>query len=154
VFCAARSATWWPLSGALGLAGTAWIARCIQRRAATLLWLGVAALALAYAVALVSDVAPVDVWAAAYGAALLLIAELAHAAAGAPDLDVADPASRGRYAAAVAMAVLGGFGAGMLLLAAASAGGSGGAEVTALGAACAAAALALLAAAARRMTAA
>jgi hypothetical protein len=150
VFCAARASTWWPLSAALGVAAMAWIVRCAQRRAPALLWLGVAALGLAYATALVSAIDPVDVWAAAYAALLLLVAELGHAAAGTPDMEVSDPATRGRYMRAVAAAVVGGFGVAELLLAAAGAGGSGGAEVTALGVACAAAALALLAATARR----
>jgi hypothetical protein len=150
VFCAARASTWWPLSAALGVAGTVWIARCARRRVPALLWLGVAALGLAYATALVSDVEPVDGWAALYAALLLLVAELGHAAAATPDLDIADPATSGRYLRALAVAVIGGFGVAELLLAAAGAGGSGGAEVTALGVASATAALALLAAAARR----
>lgn len=150
MFSAARAGTWWPLSAALGAAATAWIWRCVAQRAPALVWLGVAALVVAYAIALTSDVPVVDVWAAGYGAVLLLLAELAHAAAGAPALEPADSATRGRYLRAVALATLAGFGVAMLLLAAASAGGSGGAEVTALGGAAAAAVLALLAAAARR----
>ena len=128
------------------MGGAVWLSRCTVRLA----WVGVAAVAGAYAVALVGNVDPVDPWAAAVAALLLLTAELGHAAAGVPRLDAGDAASRGRYAAAVASATLGGAGVAALLLAAAAAGGSGGAEVTALGGACAAAVLALLATTARR----
>jgi len=151
VFCAARSDVWWPLSGALGLAATAWLVRCMRRGDVSRLWPGIAALAVAYAVSLEAAVSAVDTWAAVYAALLLLVTEAAHAAAGAPDLGVADPATRGRYAAAVGVALPAGFGVAELMLAAAGSGGTGGAEVTALGAACAAAALALLAATARRV---
>ncbi len=152
MFCAARAQAWWPLAAALGVAGTAWLLRCALRRQPGPLWLGVAALGVAYAVALAAGVDPVDPWAALYAALLLLTAELAHAAAGLPDLDpgVADAASRGRYLAALAAAVAAGFGVAELMLAAAESGGTGGAEVTALGTAAAAAALALLATTARR----
>lgn len=129
------------------------MARCARTRDASWAWCGVAALGVAYAVALVAKVDGVDLWAAPFAALLLLTAELAHAAAGTPDMEPADPATRGRYLRAVAVAVLAGFGAAALMVAAAGSGGSGGAEVTALGVACAAAALALLAAAARRTTA-
>jgi len=129
------------------------MARCAARRQADPVWLGIAGLGAAYTVALLGNVDATDAWAAAYGALLLLTAELAHAAAGAPDLGVADAATRGRYWRAVAVALLGGFGAAELLLAAASSGGRAGAEATALGMPCAAAALALLAVTARRATA-
>lgn len=149
---AARAGTWWPLSALLGVLGAAWITVCAVRlRDARLTWLGIAALAAAYAVALASDVEPVDAWTAAVAALLLLTAELSHAAAGTPHLDRRDdPAILGRYARSVVAALLGATGIAALLLAAASQGGSGGAEVTALGAACAAAALALVAATAGR----
>ena len=145
MLCALRAGTWWPLSGALGITGMLWIARGASRA-----WLGVAALATAYAVALAGNIESLDLWAAPFAALLLLTAELAYAAAGEPDMASADAATRGRYLRTVVAAVLAGFGAAALMLAAASSGGSGGAEVTALGIASAAAALAVLATTARR----
>jgi hypothetical protein len=138
------------VSALLGVFGAAWVARCAVRRDAARARLGVLGLGAAYAVALAGNLDPVDLWAAGYGALLLLVAEAAHAAAGLPDLGAADAATRGRYSQAVAAAVLGGFGVGELLVAVAGSGGSGGAEITALGVAAAAAALAVLALAARR----
>ena len=145
LFCALRAGMWWPLSGAFGAGGTLWIARRASHA-----WLGIAALATAYAVALAGNIESLDLWAAPFAALLLLTAELAYTAAGEPDMESADPATRGRYLRTGAVAAIAGFGVAALMLAAASSGGSGGAEVTALGIACAAAALGLLAAVARR----
>lgn len=150
VLGAARAGAWWPASAAAGAAGTAWIARCGVRRDATTVWPAVAAVGAAYVVALLAGVDAVDTWAAGYAALLLLVAELAHAAAGVPEPGIADAASRVRYSRVAVAATLGGFGAAELLVAASSSGGSGGAQVTALGVAAAAGALGVLAAAARR----
>lgn len=134
----------------IGGSGAAWLARCGLRDDAARVWLGVVALGAAYAVALLGGIDPVDGWAAVYGALLLVVAELAYAAAGLPDLGVADSATRGRYSQVAAAAVLAGLGLAALLVAAAGSGGSGGAEISALGVAAAAGALGLLALAARR----
>lgn len=147
---AVRAGAWWPVSAAAGVAGTVWIARCGLRRDAASVWPGVAAVGAAYVVALLANVDAVDTWAAGYAALLLLVAELAHAAAGMPEMRSADAASRVRYSRVVLAAMLGGFGAAELMVAASSSGGSGGAQVTALGVAAAAAALGVLAAGARR----
>jgi peptidoglycan/LPS O-acetylase OafA/YrhL len=135
------------MAGLLGCAVMGW---CMRRRAPRWITAGPALLGVAWVVALLAGVPPVDPWTAVDAVLLLLAGECAHAAAGLPRLDVADRASTGRYVRAVAAAALAGFGVAALLLVAAASGGSGGAEVTAVGVACAAAALGLLAAGARR----
>ena len=146
---AVRSGTFWPLPVLLGIGACAWMARCVSRRDTARLWLFLLPAGGAYAVSLLAAVDPPDAWAALAGAALLAAAELAHSAAGLPDLDVADRDTNVRYRRAAAIAVVGGFGAAELVLAAAASGGTAGPEATALGIACVCAALALLASMAR-----
>jgi hypothetical protein len=150
VFSAARAGQFWPIAAATGLAGVAWTAVCARRRRSGHAWLGAAALVAAYTVSLLGGVDAVDAWAAGYAALVLLVGEAGHAAAGAPDLEIAEAAVLRHHARTLAVAVLAGFGVAELLLAAAGAGGRGGPEATALGVAAAAAALAVLAVAGRR----
>jgi hypothetical protein len=133
----------------LGAVAAGWMLRCIALSRRDQTWLALFPLGGAYAVMLAAGAPPVDPWAAGYGALLFAGIETAQAAA-ASTAGHRDPAISVRYWRAVAVATLGGFGAGELLLAAAGSGGSGGPEVTALGVAAASAALALLAATARQ----